>query len=110
MADAQATLQLPPDLRLSAEPFAAGCAASPQAVLELSADGHLIHMTPTGSESSARNQTLGAPIWWWSWPAPVMKALRPHRPAPQDGRLQGQWGQLGWLLFPEQQAVEIWQP
>ncbi|WP_398330626.1 Uma2 family endonuclease, partial [Vulcanococcus sp.] len=30
----------------------------PDAALELSADGHLIAMTPTGSETSARNSTL----------------------------------------------------
>lgn len=34
------------------------CQVNPDAVLELSADGHLIVMTPAGSETSARNSTL----------------------------------------------------
>jgi Uma2 family endonuclease len=62
-ADALAPLLLPDDLRLSPEQFALVCAANPQAVLELSADGQLIHMTPTGGETGARNQTLGALLW-----------------------------------------------
>jgi hypothetical protein len=36
-----------------------------------------------------------APTWWWSWPAPVV-------PVPPTK------AQLGWLLIPEQQAVEVW--
>jgi len=43
---------------LSPEQFELVCEANPDAVLELSADGHLITMTPTGSETSARNSTL----------------------------------------------------
>ncbi|MFM7394732.1 MAG: Uma2 family endonuclease [Cyanobium sp.] len=56
-------LTLPATLRLTAAQFAEVCAANPEAVLELDADGHLIEMTPTGGESSARNQTLGALLW-----------------------------------------------
>jgi Uma2 family endonuclease len=52
-ADALAPLLLPEDLRVSPEQFAAVCAANPQAVLELTADGQLIHMTPTGGETGA---------------------------------------------------------
>lgn len=55
-------LQLPPQLtgqlRLSPEQFELVCQANPEAVLELSAEGHLITMTPTGSETSSRNSTL----------------------------------------------------
>ena len=55
-------LQLPPQLtnqlRLSPEQFELVCQANPDAVLELSAEGHLITMTPTGSETSSRNSTL----------------------------------------------------
>jgi hypothetical protein len=56
-------LQLPWDLRLSADQFERVCQANPDAVLELAADGHLIAMTPTGSETGARNQALGALLW-----------------------------------------------
>jgi Uma2 family endonuclease len=62
-ADALAPLLLPEDLRLSPEQFAAVCSANPEAVLELTADGQLIHMTPTGGETGARNSTLAALLW-----------------------------------------------
>lgn len=165
-ADALAPLHLPADLRLSTEQFAAVCTANPEAVLELSADGHLIHITPTGGETGARNQTLGALLWIAvrssGLPLPAVRQLhglpparwfgvepryragepealagahcraaarlspalprsgggagqcrrrrppRPLRPAPQDGPYQANGVQLGWLLIPEQQAVEIW--
>jgi Uma2 family endonuclease len=51
-------VQLAQQLRLSPEQFELVCEANPNAVLELSADGHLINMTPTGSETSARKSTL----------------------------------------------------
>jgi len=51
-------LQLPADLRLTPAQFAQVCAANPEAVLELSADGHLITMTPTGGETGSRNSEL----------------------------------------------------
>jgi len=54
----QLPLQLAQELRLSPEQFELVCQANPDAVLELSADGHLIAMTPTGSETSARNSAL----------------------------------------------------
>ena len=53
--DDLAPLRLPTDLHLSPEQFGAICSANPQAVLELTAEGHLIHMTPTGGETGARN-------------------------------------------------------
>ena len=56
-------LTLPTTLRLTAAQFAEVCAANPEAVLELDADGHLIEMTPTGGETGSRNQTLGALLW-----------------------------------------------
>ena len=46
-------LRLPWDLRLTPEQFERVCQANPEAVLELSADGHLIVMTPTGGETGA---------------------------------------------------------
>ena len=51
-------LVLHPELRLSPEQFALVCEANPDAVLELSAGGHLISMTPTGGDTSARNAAL----------------------------------------------------
>ena len=57
-ADALAPLLLPKRLRLTADQFEAVCHANPDAVLELDASGQLIHMTPTGSETGARNSAL----------------------------------------------------
>jgi Uma2 family endonuclease len=51
------------ELRFSPEQFAALCLANPEAVLELAADGSLILMTPTGSETGARNSALTALLW-----------------------------------------------
>ena len=56
-------LTLPRTLSLTPVQFAEVCAANPEAVLELDALGHLVEMTPTGSASGARNQTLGALLW-----------------------------------------------
>jgi Uma2 family endonuclease len=56
-------LTLPADLRLSPEQFAVVCAANPEVVLELDAEGRLITMTPTGGDTGARNQALGALLW-----------------------------------------------
>jgi Uma2 family endonuclease len=56
-------LTLPRSLTLTPAQFAEVCAANPEAVLELDALGQLIEMTPTGSASGARNQTLGALLW-----------------------------------------------
>jgi Uma2 family endonuclease len=56
-------LTLPRTLSLTPSQFAQVCAANPEAVLELDADGSLIEMPPTGGASGARNQTLGASLW-----------------------------------------------
>jgi len=52
------TLRLPRDLRLTPEQFELVCAENRDAVLELAADGRVIAMTPTGSETSGRNSEL----------------------------------------------------
>ena len=61
------SLQLPASLcvglRFSPEQFAELCQANPEAVLELAADGSLILMTPTGSETGGRNSALNALLW-----------------------------------------------
>jgi Uma2 family endonuclease len=56
--DVLAPLRLPPDLRLTPEQFALVCAENREAVLELAADGRVIAMTPTGSETGLRNGEL----------------------------------------------------
>ena len=56
-------LTLPRSLTFTPSQFAEVCAANPEAVLELAADGSLIEMTPTGGSTGARNQTLGALLW-----------------------------------------------
>lgn len=48
-------LRFPPGLRLTPEQLAFLCAENREAVLELAADGSLIVMSPTGSETGTRN-------------------------------------------------------
>ena len=61
-----APLQLPWSLHLSPEQFEQVCQANPDAVLELAADGQLIAMTPTGSETGARNSRLVMRLLLWA--------------------------------------------
>jgi Uma2 family endonuclease len=51
-------LCLPLDLQLTPEQFERVCAENRDAVLELAADGRVIAMTSTGSETGARNGEL----------------------------------------------------
>ncbi|MFZ9754097.1 MAG: Uma2 family endonuclease [Cyanobium sp.] len=51
------------DLRFTPEQFEALCQANREAVLELAADGSLILMTPTGSETGGRNGALSGLLW-----------------------------------------------
>lgn len=51
-------LRFPSGLRLTPEQFELVCAENREAVLELAADGRVIAMTPTGSETSGRNSEL----------------------------------------------------
>jgi Uma2 family endonuclease len=51
-------LRFPAGLRLTPEQFELLCAENREAVLELAADGRVIAMTPTGSETSGRNSEL----------------------------------------------------
>ncbi len=53
-----APLLLPWDLQLTPEQFERVCQVNPEAVLELTAEGLLIVMTPTGGETSSRNGQL----------------------------------------------------
>ena len=164
--DVRAPLLLPDELQLTPDQFAAVCQANPNAVLELDAAGHLIHMTPTGSETGARNSSLlillglavrsaGLPLklfdsstgfrlpdgsvlspdasivrekrWQALTPeqrrgfAPLCPDLVVELASPRDegprgltalrrkmAAYQANGAQLGWLLIPDQQAVEIW--
>ena len=164
--DALAPLLLPLDLQLTPEQFAVVCQANPDAVLELDANGHLIHMTPTGCETGARNSCLaqllsqavsasGLPLIQFDsstgfrlpdgsvlspdvslvrlerWQAlsreqrrgfaPLCPDLVAELASPSDegprgvsalrrkmAAYQANGAQLGWLLIPEQRAVEIW--
>ena len=59
-------LTLPRTLSLTPAQFAEVCAANPEAVLELDADGNLIEMTPTGGTTGARNTCLLAQLQNWA--------------------------------------------
>jgi Uma2 family endonuclease len=61
-----APLLLPWDLRLTPEQFERVCQVNPEAVLELTAEGHLIVMTPTGGETGARSLRLGQRLLAWA--------------------------------------------
>ncbi|CDH47284.1 Uma2 family endonuclease [Candidatus Contendibacter odensensis] len=58
------TLRLLP--RLSERRFAQLCRANPELQLERSAQGELIVMSPTGSETGLRNTQLTGQLWWWN--------------------------------------------
>ncbi len=160
-------LLLPIDLRLTPEQFSLVCEANPEAVLELTADGHLIAMTPTGGDTGARNLALAYHLGHWArsrggfavfdsstgfrlpdgsvlspdasavrlerWQALTPEQRRGFPPlcpdlvielaSPSDEGPRGatalrrkmatylaNGARLGWLLFPEQRAVEIWRP
>ena len=164
-ADALAPLRLPEDLQLTAEQFAAICQVNPNAVLELDASGRLIHITPTGSETGARNSRLVMRLLLWAdqqggwmvfdsssgfrlpdgsvlspdaslvrqerWQAlspeqrcgfaPLCPDLVVELASPSDegprgltalrrkmADYQAKGAQRGWLVIPDQQAVEIW--
>jgi Uma2 family endonuclease len=160
-------LVLPPDLKLTPEQFALVCEANPEAVLELTAAGQVIAMTPTGGETGSRNNILSTRLQVWAlgqggwkvfdsstgfrlpdgsvlspdaavlrlerWQAltpeqrrgfpPLCPELAVELVSPSDEGARGSealrrkmaaylanGARLGWLLFPEQRAVEIWQP
>ena len=164
-ADALAPLRLPLDLRLTPEQFELVCAENRDAVLELGRDGRVIAMTPTGSETGARNSRLEMRLLLWAdqiggwkvfgsstgfrlpdasvlspdaslvhldrWTALTPEQRRGFAPlcpdlvvelaSPSDENSRGvaalrhkmadyqrNGARLGWLLLPEQRAVEVW--
>ena len=161
----QSALRLPLDLRLTPEQFGLVCAENREAVLELDADGRLIEMTPTGSETGSRNgelffqlklyakraggwkafdsstgfclpdgsvfspdaSLLNLDRWQALSPderrgfAPLCPDLVAELASPSDSGPRGltalrskmaayqtNGARLGWLLIPQEQAVEIW--
>jgi Uma2 family endonuclease len=58
--------QLSDALRLTPAQFADLCAANPEAVLELAADGRLIEMPPAGGETGRRNNQLAVQLGLWA--------------------------------------------
>lgn len=56
--DALAPLRFPSGLRLTPDQFALLCAENRDAVLELTADGRVLAVTPKGSETGGRNSEL----------------------------------------------------
>lgn len=164
--DGLAPLRFPPDLRLTPEQFALVCAENREAVLELAADGRLITMTPTGSETGARNSRLVMRLLLWAdqqggwkvfdssagfrlpdssvlspaaslvrlerWQAlseaqrrgfaPLCPDLVVELASPSDegprgvtalrrkmAQYQANGAHLGWLLLPQERAVEAWE-
>jgi Uma2 family endonuclease len=162
-----APLLLPWDLRLTPEQFEQVCQANSQAVLELTADGLVVVMTPTGGETGPRCLRLGQRLLAWAdgtgdgaWVAfdsstgfqladgsvlsPDLSLLRRDRwqglspdqrrrfpplcpdlvivlvnPSDSGPRsitalrrkmdlYQANGARLGWLLLPQERAVEIW--
>jgi Uma2 family endonuclease len=159
-------LLLPWDLRLTPEQFERVCQVNPEAVLELTAEGHLIVMTPTGGETGSRNSRLliqlgmaltrGQPSLrifdsstgfrlpdgsvlspdaalvledrWQTLSPEQRRSFPPLCPdlvielaSPSDegprgvtalrhkmDRYQANGARLGWLLLPQERAVEIW--
>lgn len=60
------TLNLRPVLKLTDEQFFQLCQANGNLRLERTAQGELIIMPPTGSETGGRNAGLTAQIWLWN--------------------------------------------
>ena len=163
--DALAPLRLPHELRLTPEQFELVCAENREAVLELAADGRVIAITPTGSETGSRNGELFFQLKLYAklsgdWKAfdsstgfrlpdgsvvsPDASLLRLERwqaLSPEERRsfsplcpdlvvelaspsdegprglsalrrkmaaYQANGARLGWLLIPQDQAVEVW--
>ena len=160
-----APLLLPWDLQLTPEQFERVCQVNPEAVLELTAEGLLIVMTPTGGETSSRNGQLLYQLQvycrrqkaWrlfdssggfrlpdgsvlspdaalvledrWQTLSPeqrrsfpplcpdlVVELVSPSDEGPRSVTAlrrkmdcyQANGARLGWLLLPQERAVEIW--
>ena len=92
-------------LRFTPEQFAALCEANPQSVLELTADGQLIEITPTGGETGRRNNRLACQLERWA------RNARDWCVQEAPVRLQGITTFEGGPLLPELQLdlSELWE-
>ncbi|HLP89306.1 MAG TPA: Uma2 family endonuclease [Nostocaceae cyanobacterium] len=69
------TLQLPPHLQFTDDEFLQIVATNKDLRLELSAEGELILMPPTGGETGDRNLELEGQIWFWKRQTKLGKAF-----------------------------------
>lgn len=60
------TLQLPPHLKFTDEQFELLVAVNQELRLELTAEGELVIMSPTGGETGNRNFDLLGQLWFWN--------------------------------------------
>jgi Uma2 family endonuclease len=60
------TLQIPQSLKFTDDEFVEIVAANKDLRLELSHQGELIVMSPTGGETGDRNLELGGQVWYWN--------------------------------------------
>ena len=60
------TLQIPQSLKFTDDKFVEMVAANKDLRLELSSQGELSIMSPTGGETGDRNQELGGQVWFWN--------------------------------------------
>ncbi|WP_414753048.1 Uma2 family endonuclease [Anabaena sp. CCY 9910] len=60
------TLQLPPHLKFTDEEFEQIVAVNQELRLELTAEGELVIMSPTGGETGNRNFDLLGQLWLWN--------------------------------------------
>ncbi|MEH2412680.1 Uma2 family endonuclease [Nostoc sp.] len=60
------TLQLPPNLKFTDEEFEQIVAVNKELHLELTAEGELVIMSPTGGETGNRNFDLLGQLWFWN--------------------------------------------
>ncbi|GCL42636.1 Uma2 family endonuclease [Anabaena sp. FACHB-1250] len=60
------TLQIPKSLKFTDDKFVEMIAANKDLRLELSSQGELSIMSPTGGETGDRNLELGGQVWFWN--------------------------------------------
>jgi Uma2 family endonuclease len=100
-------------LRLTPEEFAEVYAANPDAVLELAADGSLVALERWRALSEQQRRGF-APLC----PDLVVELASPNAEGPRGlialpqkmAAYQRKGSRLGWLLIPEERAVEVWGP
>ena len=108
-ADALAPLQLPSDLCFSPEQFAAVCATNPDAVL--SPDASLVRLERWQALTPEQRRSF-PPLC----PDVLVELASPSDQGPRAvaalrqkmAAYQANGAQLGWLLIPEERAVEVW--